>query len=53
LVGRFSDQESRVTNIIRTVITFQEDKSWTYDEYVSHSQGGPETRVVSILFKRA
>jgi hypothetical protein len=52
MTGHFSDQQSRALTIIRTVCTFTDAKTWTYDEYVSHKVGEPETRVVTIVFTR-
>jgi hypothetical protein len=51
--GRFSDQQSRILTIVRTVLTFVDETTWTYDEYKSHSLGGPETQMVTITFKRS
>lgn len=50
--GRFSDQQSRISKMVRTVTTFIDANTWTYDEYLSHSVGGPETQIVTITFKR-
>ena len=51
--GRFSDQKSRALTIVRTVTTFVDATTWTYEEFVSHKVGDPETQVVSITFKRS
>jgi hypothetical protein len=50
--GRFSDQHSRTLTIVRTVTTFVDAKTFTYDEYESHALGGPETRIVTITFTK-
>lgn len=51
--GRFMDQHLRVVTILRTVTTFVDANSWTYEEFVSHKVGEPETKLVSILFTRS
>jgi len=51
--SRFSDQKSRLLTIVRTVTTFVDADTWTYDEFVSHKVGEAETQVVSIIFKRS
>ena len=51
--SRFSDQKSRLLTIVRTVTTFVDANTWTYDEFVSHKVGEAETEVVSITFKRS
>lgn len=50
--GRFSDQTARILTIVRTVTTFVDAKTFTYDEFVSRSVGGPETHVVTITFTK-
>jgi hypothetical protein len=50
--GRFSDQQSRTLHIVRTVTTFVDEKTFVYEEYLSHKAGGPETKIVSIAFTR-
>jgi hypothetical protein len=52
MTSHFSDQKSRVLTIARTVTTFVDANTWTYDEFVSHAVGGEETHVVTITFKR-
>lgn len=52
LSGRFSDQKSRVFSIVRKVITFVDATTWTLEEFVSHRVGDPETKVVTVTFKR-
>ena len=51
--GRFSDQKARILTIVRTVTTFVDAKTFTYDEFVSRSVGGPETHVVTITFTKS
>jgi len=51
--GRFSDPKVGFLTIIRTVTTFVDANTWTYDEFVSHKAGDPETRVVTITFTRS
>jgi len=53
LSGRFSDQQSRTLNIVRAVTTFVDANTWTYEEYLSHAVGGPETQIVTITFTRS
>ena len=52
MTGHFMDQQSRTLTILRTVTTFVDAKSWTYEEFESHAVGGPETPVVTITFTR-
>ena len=52
MTGRFMDQKARTTTLVRTVITFVDDKTWTYTEFESHSAGGTEKPVVTIQFTR-
>jgi len=52
MTSHFSDQKSRILTIVRTVTTFVDANTWTYDEFVSHKVGEAETQVVSITFKR-
>jgi hypothetical protein len=51
--GRFSDQQSRTLNIVRTVTTFVDEKTFVYEEFLSHKVGGPETKIVTIAFTRS
>jgi hypothetical protein len=52
MTGRYSDQQSRTLHIVRTVLKFVDDKNFVYDEFDSNKLGGPEKRLVSILFTR-
>jgi len=51
--GRFSDPRVGFLTIVRTVTTFVDANTWTYDEFVSHKAGDPETKVVTITFTRS
>jgi len=50
--SHYSDQKSQRLTIARTLTTFVDEKTWTYDEYISHGVGEAEAQVVSITFKR-
>ena len=51
--GRLSDPKVASLTIVKTVTTFVDADTWTYDEFVSHKLGDPETKVVTITFKRS
>jgi hypothetical protein len=53
MTGRFSDPRVGFLTIVKTVTTFVDANTWTYDEFVSHKVGDPETKVVTITFKRS
>jgi len=53
MTGRFSDQKLRVLTIVRRVITFVDATTWTLEEFVSPKAGDPETKLVTITFKRS
>jgi hypothetical protein len=52
LEAHYSDPVSRRLTIARTVTTFVDAKTWTYDEYISHKKGDPETHTSTITFKK-
>ena len=53
MTGRYSDQKGRALTIVRTVTTFVDANTWTYEEFISHKAGDPETRVVTITYTRS
>ena len=53
MTGRYSDQKGRFLTIIRTETTFVDENTWTYEEFISHKAGDPETKVVTITLTRS
>ena len=52
LTSRYNDQKSGLLTTARTVTTFVDAKTWTYDEFLKHGDVEAETQTVSITFKR-
>jgi len=52
LFSHYSDQKTRQLTISRTVTTFVNASTWTYEEYISHRAGEAETQMVLITFTR-
>jgi hypothetical protein len=50
--AHYSDPVSRRLTIARTVTTFVDAKTWTYDEYISHQKGEKETHMSTVTFKK-
>ena len=48
----YTEGKTRKFTIRRTVIASIDDKTWKYEEYVSHAVGEKEMPVVAITFKR-
>jgi hypothetical protein len=53
LSTHYTDDKMKSLRVAKAVITFVDDKTWTYEETVAYSVGGPETAVVQIVFKKA
>jgi hypothetical protein len=53
LTSHYSDQKTRQLVISRTVTTFVDSSTWTYEEFVSHRAGEKETQMVLITFRRS
>lgn len=53
LSTHYTDDKMKSLRVAKAVITFVDDKTWTYEETVAYSVGGPETAVVQIIFKKA
>jgi hypothetical protein len=50
--AHYSDPVSRRLTIARTVTTFVDAKTWTYEEFISHAKGEKETPSPTITFKK-
>ena len=53
LSTHYTDDKMKSLRVAKAVITFVDDKTWTYEESVAYSVGGPETAVVQIVYKKA
>jgi hypothetical protein len=53
LSTHYSDDKMKSLRVAKAVITFVDDKTWTYEESVAYSVGGTETAVVQVVFKKA
>jgi hypothetical protein len=53
LSSHYSDQKTRQLTISRTVTTFVDASTWTYEEFISHRAGEAETPMVLITFRRS
>jgi uncharacterized protein DUF1579 len=49
----YTDEKLKGLRVAKSVITFIDDKTWTYEEFVSYSVGGPEVPVVAVMYKKA
>lgn len=50
--GHYSDQQSRSLTVVKSVITFVDANTWTYDRYNGHKAGEAPIQIVTITFKR-
>ena len=50
--SHYTEGKLRRLAIRRTVTTFVDDKTWTYQEFVSRAVNAPEVPVVAITFKK-
>jgi hypothetical protein len=53
LSTHYTDDKVKSLRVAKAVITFVDDKTWTYEESVAYAVDGPETAVVQIIFKKA
>jgi hypothetical protein len=53
LSTHYTDDKMKSLRIAKAIITFVDDKTWTYEESVAYSVGGPETAVVQIVYTKA
>jgi len=52
MTAHYSDPATRRLTIAKTVTTFVDATTWTYDEYVSHAVGERESHTMTITFKK-
>ena len=53
LSTHYTDDKMKSLRVAKAIITFVDDKTWTYEESVAYSVGGPETAVVQVVYKKA
>ena len=51
--SHYSDQTTRRLTIAKMVVTFVDDKTIVYDEYIAHAVGEKETPTMSVTYRRA
>jgi hypothetical protein len=53
LSTHYTDDKMKSLRVAKAIITFVDDKTWTYEESVAYSVGGPETAVVQIIYTKS
>lgn len=52
MTTHYSDDKLKSLRVAKSVTTFIDDKTWTYEEFISYAVDGPETPTLQMLFKK-